>query len=133
MVEINNKTKTKINVKLIKVVAEKFATKYKINNKEISIALVGDSEIKKINKQYRQQDKVTDVLSFNGEKNFLGEIVIDYVQIKRQAKEFSKKDDEELVFILVHALLHLVGYNDETERGRLEMIRLAEKFINKIF
>jgi probable rRNA maturation factor len=132
MVEVINKTKAKINLKLIKKIAEKFLQVYKKEKKEMSIAFVSDNEIKKINKQYRHKDKVTDVLSFDGEEGFLGEIIIDYPQIKRQAKEFGKKVDDELVFILIHGLLHLIGYDDETEKGRLEMIGLGEKFIKNI-
>lgn len=130
MVEAINRTKAKIDLKLVENVAEKFLQVYKIKNREVSIAFVSDSEIKKINKQYRHLDKATDVLSFAGEDNFLGEIIIDFAQIKRQAKEFDKKVKDELIFILVHGLLHLVGYDDETERDRLKMIRLGEKFIS---
>jgi probable rRNA maturation factor len=132
MVEINNRTKAKINLKLIKTVTENFLEKYKIKNKEISIALVGDNAIRELNKVYRKIDKVTDVLSFSGEDNFLGEIIIDYSQIKRQAPEFDRKVDDELVFILVHGLLHLIGYDDKTEKRRLEMIRLGDKFIKNL-
>jgi probable rRNA maturation factor len=132
MVEVINKTKAKINLKLIKKIAENFLQFYKIEKKEVSIALVSDSEIKKINKQYRQKDSATDVLSFSGEGDFLGEIIVDYAQIKRQAKELRKKVDEELAFILVHGLLHLIGYDDETEKERVEMIKLGEGFINNL-
>ncbi|MCX6796411.1 MAG: rRNA maturation RNase YbeY [Candidatus Falkowbacteria bacterium] len=132
MVEINNRTKNKIDIALIKSVAEKFLRDYKVKNKEVSIALVSDQTIKTLNKTYRQQDRATDVLSFAGEGNFLGEIVIDYAQIKRQAKEYGKKAEDELIFVLVHGLLHLVGYDDKTEKSRLKMVRLGEKFIAKI-
>lgn len=132
MVEAINRTKAKIDLKLVENVAEKFLQVYKIKNREVSIAFVSDSEIKKINKQYRHLDKVTDVLSFAGEDNFLGEIIIDFAQIKRQAKEFDKKVKDELIFILVHGLLHLAGYDDKTEKERLEMIGLGEKFIKKV-
>jgi len=130
MVEAINRAKAKIDLKLVENVAEKFLQAYKIKKKEVSIAFVGDSTIKKLNREYRHQDKITDVLSFTGEGDFLGEIIIDYAQIKRQAKEFGKKINEELVFILVHGLLHLIGYDDKTEKGRLKMISLGEKFIS---
>ena len=91
MVEAINRAKAKIDLKLVENVAEKFLQAYKIKKKEVSIAFVGDSTIKKLNREYRHQDKITDVLSFTGEGDFLGEIIIDYAQIKRQAKEFGKK------------------------------------------
>lgn len=132
MIEINNKTRSRIDVEFVKKVSEKFLKKYKIKNKEVSIVFVGDSAIRKINKQYRGKDKATDVLSFEGEDEFLGEILIDYAQIKRQAKKFKNKTKDELVFILVHGLLHLLGYDDETEKGRLKMEKLGNNFIKSL-
>ncbi len=129
MVEVNNQTKSKIDIKLVRRVAEEFLVHYKLNTKEVSIVFVSDQEIKRINKSYRQIDKETDVLSFEGEGDSLGEIVIDYAQIKRQAKEFNRGINDELVFILVHGLLHLVGYDDKTEKSRLKMVKLGERFI----
>jgi len=132
MVEINNKTRSKIDLGLVRKTTEKFLKYYKLKGKEVSIAFVGDKTIKKLNKKYRGKDNVTDVLAFVGENNYLGEIVIDYAQIKRQAKRFSGGVKEELIFILVHGLLHLLGYEDETERGKKKMERLGEEFINNV-
>lgn len=129
MIEINNKTKSKIDLALVKKTAEFFLRVYKKKKYEISIAFVGDRVIRKLNRNYRKIDKVTDVLSFPGEGIFLGEVIIDYAQIKRQAREFGSSVNDELVFILVHGLLHLLGYDDKTEKGAKEMERLGEKFI----
>ena len=131
MIEINNKTRSKININLIKNVTEKFLDYYKIN-KDISIAFVGDIVIRKLNKNYRGKNKVTDILSFDGEAQDLGEIVIDYVQIKRQSQKYSKSIQDELIFILVHGLLHLVGYDDQTEEERNIIIKKGEDFIEKV-
>ncbi|MBI4779098.1 rRNA maturation RNase YbeY [Candidatus Falkowbacteria bacterium] len=128
-IEINNRTKSKIDLKLVKLVAAEFARANKIKPKEISIAFVGDEEIKKINFKYRGLDKVTDILSFSGDGDYFGEIVIDYDQIKRQAVDFKNSIHKELVFILVHGLLHLLGYSDETEEERKKMIKTGEEFI----
>ncbi len=130
MIEINNKTRSKINIALVKHVAEKFLNYYKIN-KNISIAFVGDTVIKKLNKNYRGKDKITDILSFDGEGEDLGEIVINYMQIKRQSQKYSKTVQDELVFILVHGLLHLIGYDDQTEKTRKVIIKKGEDFIKK--
>lgn len=131
MIEINNKTRSYINFKLINEVTEKFLKYYKLGEKEVSIAFVGDVTIRKMNKQYRKKDKATDILSFEGESDFLGEIIIDYAQIKRQAKKYGKKVQDELVFILVHGLLHLLGYDDKTDKGADKMERLGNEFIKK--
>jgi len=128
--EINNQTKHKIDSKLIEKVIKVFGRVYKINkNKEISLAFVSDNEIKKLNKSYRGFNKPTDILSFPGEGDFLGEIIIDYDQIKRQAANFKNSAKQELIFILIHGLLHLIGYDDKTDKAREKMIKLGEKFI----
>ena len=143
MIEINNRTKSRIDLKMVKEVTEEFLKHYKIKNKEVSIAFVGDAEIRKLNKKYRRLDKPTDILAFPGEDRglfekggikggFLGELIIDYAQIKRQAKLYSDSIRDELIFILVHGLLHLLGHEDETERGKQEMEALGRIFVNKL-
>ncbi|MFA4941749.1 MAG: rRNA maturation RNase YbeY [Patescibacteria group bacterium] len=131
-VEINNRTKNKIDLVLVKKVAEKFLESKNKKKFNVSIAFVSDNEIKNLNKRYRKINKVTDILSFAGEENFLGEIVISYAQIRRQAKKFNNKPKDELVFILVHGLLHLLGYDDRTETGRKKMEKLGDKFIKSV-
>ncbi len=131
-IEINNKAGHDIDLKLARKAVEYFCRVYKINkNKNISIAFVSGAEMKKLNSAYRGFDKTTDVLSFEGQGDFLGEIVIDCGQIKRQAGDFNNSAEDELIFILAHGLLHLIGYDDKTEKTRLEMIRQGERFIKK--
>ncbi len=133
MIEINNKTRSNINVKLVKKIANQFLKIYNKQNYQVSIAFVGDLRMKKLNKEYCKINQVTDVLAFPGEddssasspqpgsgqavQDFLGEIIIDYAQIKKQAKKYSKNVKEELIFILMHGLLHLVGYTDRDEKS----------------
>lgn len=131
-IEINNRSKSKIDLNLVKQVITEFARVYKIKAKEISIAFVTDAEIKKINRTYRSLDQPTDILSFTGAGDDFGEIIIDYSQIKRQAGEFNHSAKEELIFILIHGLLHLLGYDDQTEPDRLKMIKMGEEFIKKL-
>ncbi len=140
MAEVNNKTRSKIDLSLVKEVANNFFKYYKKENFEVSIAFVGDRKIRSLNKSYRGLDKITDVLAFPGEDNpsatlrtgYLGEVIIDYAQTKRQAKRFNHSVDKELVFILVHGLLHLLGYDDETNKSRKEMERLGKEFIKNV-
>jgi probable rRNA maturation factor len=151
MIEVNNTTKFKINKKLIIKTAELFLASRRKQKKDLSIAFIGDAKMRQLNLQYRQKDKTTDVLSFSGEPPLLfkeglgggsrggsgdgsdfGEILINPAQIKRQAKENKNTMQAELIFILVHGLLHLAGYDDETEKDRLKMIKLGEEFIKKL-
>lgn len=133
MIEVNNRTKSKIDEKAVKAISERFARAYKQSKKDISIAFVGDSVMRNLNKIYRGKDKPTDILTFEGDGDFLGEIIIDYAQIKRQAGKWSGGNaKKELVFILVHGLFHLLGHEDDTEPKRLKMIKLGEEFIKKL-
>ena len=136
MVEIHNKSGYKIDTKSVKKCAEYFLKYYKVGDKSVSIAFVNDSEIQPINLKYRGIDKPTDVLSFvendaeDADDDFLGEIIINYEQIRRQAKESGKSDRAEMIFILVHGLLHLIGRTDEKEEDRQKMIKEGENFID---
>ncbi|MCK5320823.1 rRNA maturation RNase YbeY [Candidatus Parcubacteria bacterium] len=132
MIEINNKIKAKIDTKLIKKVTEKFFAYYKIKNKDVSIAFVGDRVMTRLNNKYRGKNHPTDILSFQDDGNDLGEIIIDYAQIKRQTGKFSKSVKDELIFILTHGLLHLIGHEDETPKGMLNMEKEGNKFIKNL-
>ncbi len=131
LVEINNQTKQKVPRKLLIYWAEAFSRNYRLGGKKLSLAFVTSRTMKKINFNYRGQDQTTDVLSFAGEEDFFGEIIIDYAQIKRQAKIYQRGVCQELIFILIHGLLHLLGYDDTNDRKRRQMIALGEKFMAK--
>ena len=90
-------------------------------NQELSGLLADDRKIRTLNKQYRGQDRATDVLSFSqndGEKNtpnshLMGDEVITTVTAKRQAAEHGLTLEEEIVLLLIHGILHLLGFDHE--------------------
>lgn len=89
----------------------------------LSVAVVEAEEIKSLNKQYRQKNEPTDVLSFayeNTEKELQGEIVICPEVIRRNAKEDGIRFDDELEKNLVHGLLHIIGYEHGDEMFGLQ-------------
>jgi probable rRNA maturation factor len=65
--------------------------------------------------------------------DYIGEVLINYDRIKEQAKSFDNTDKEELYFILVHGLLHLLGYKDEKDEDKEEMIKLGNHFLEKYY
>jgi probable rRNA maturation factor len=153
MLEINNTTRQKINLKTAREIVERFLLVYRKTGRTVSLAIVGDAKIKAMNKQYRGIDKTTDVLSFGADlslvKNssalkikYLGEIIINIQEAARVGKYeelwqeigWAKKPTKTQVFyfLLVHGLLHLVGYNDETEKERFEMLRKGKKFLEML-
>jgi len=103
---------------------------------ELSIALVSDAQIKRLNKLYRNKDKPTDVLSFPiGEKVedwlILGDIVISVDTAKRQAQELGHTLEEELKRLLVHGLVHLLGYDHELGGEEEKKFFELEEFVLK--
>lgn len=138
IIEISNRTKSKVPITELEAVIKKFLLGRRLATKEVSLVLVGDSLMRRLNRETRGKDKVTDVLSFRETDSpsirpkFLGEIVIDYQKIKRQAKTFKTSVRKELIFILVHGLLHLVGFDDKTDKEAKVMDDLAKKFIAKL-
>ena len=104
-----------------------------------SIIFVEDDEIHKINKTYRNVDKITDVISFAFEDNqdlmyndirVLGDIYICIPQMIRQAQEYGHSQKRELSFLAVHGLLHLLGYDHMTEDDEKVMFSLQEMILD---
>jgi len=105
--------------------------------KEVSVALVSAAMIKKLNFKYREKDSVTDVLAFPlmGEvgpaKNLLGEIVICPEIASLEAGERGHSLQDELILLVIHGTLHLLGYRDEKEEER-KLMREKEREILRL-
>lgn len=113
--------------------------KLKLNNVSFSIILTDNEEIKWLNKTYRGIDQTTDVLSFalndNGKMNLpinlLGDIYISIPQMKEQAIKYETGEKRELSFLVIHGLLHLLGYNHLNEEEERVMILLQKELLNE--
>lgn len=130
MIEINNLIKAPISKKWVEKIIQKVFDKLKYNNKieEISIAFVDNKNIKKLNKTYRQKDCITDVLSFEE----LNEIIICYPRAKKQAKEKKHPVKKEIEVLLIHGLLHLLGY-DHIKDEDARIMEELEKDLLKVW
>lgn len=99
---------------------------------EVSVLLVGDGRMRKLNREYRGKDKTTDVLSFpqggpcGAALCSLGDIVISVPQTIRQAGEYGATFYEELARLLIHGLLHLLGYDHEGNAYQARIMRKLE-------
>jgi len=129
----------------------------------LSLLITGDQAIQRLNKQYRQQDKPTDVLSFPlldtalvlappdqlwappqtaetppafvtppGLPTNLGDIVISWPTVLRQATQANHSPTYELLYLISHGVLHLIGYDDHTEAGYQAMIHLQHTALEAI-
>ena len=129
--------------KAVKHVLEKSALG---NGYEISVTVVDNDEIREINREFREIDSATDVLSFpmlefeqpelpfdDGEADFempLGDIVLSLERAAEQASEYGHSIEREIAFLTVHSMLHLLGYDHMEEADRLQM-RAREKQLMK--
>ena len=117
-------------------------------NLYISVILTNPENIKKINKEYRNIDKETDVLSFpmfekeeieeikaskeNIVEDVLGDIVISIEQVKKQAQEYGHSFEREFAYMLVHGFYHLMGYDHIKEEDKQKMRPKEEKILNDL-
>ncbi len=83
--------------------------------------ITGDDELRRLNRDFRKKDSATDVLAFpSADPNgFLGEIAISYQRARRQATEYRLPVHREIEILMLHGVLHLLGMDHETDRGRM--------------
>lgn len=139
--EIINETKDNINEldEIKKLVT--FALKYqKIDNAIFNIIIVDEEKIRYLNKNYRNKDSITDVISFALEDDntfiktdmrILGDIYICLKRAKDQSIEYGHSFLRELSFLTIHGLLHLLGYDHMEEKEEKIMFKLQEMILNE--
>ena len=112
---------------------------YGVENSEVSVTLTDDAHIHALNKKFRGVDRATDVLSFafresdepeviGADFEILGDVIISVERAKAQAEEFGHSFLREVIFLDVHGLLHLLGYDHIADDERQEM-EAEQKFI----
>lgn len=138
-VEINKRTVCPWTKQRINSLVRAVAKKEKNIRGDLEVNIIDDREMKKINRLYRGVNDTTDVLSFawredkTFETDFLGQIYLSYPRVKKQAKEFKVKVQEEFARMLIHGLLHLAGYDHQKKGQAKKMFDLQEKLLNKFF
>lgn len=136
--------------KIVKGVLEKcFEEERLVNSKLwITITFTNPQNIRRINKQYRQIDRETDVLSFPmferkeleekiqkqdfSHEDVLGDIMISIEKVEQQAKEYGHSFERELSYMLVHGFYHLMGYDHIQEKDKKEMRPKEEKILQEL-
>ena len=109
---------------------------------ELSISFVDEEEIQAINRDYRDKDKVTDVISFSLEEDepeiegldmprVLGDIIICLEVAKEQAESYNHSLSRKLGFLALHGFLHLLGYDHMTEEDEKEMFSRQDEILNE--
>lgn len=97
---------------------------------EINVVFEGDKRLQELNKTFRGKNKPTNVLSFPYEEDpLLGDIFISFDRVAEEAEEQGKRPEHHLLHLVLHGLLHLLGYDHETDEEAQEMENLEIKIL----
>lgn len=137
---INKEVKSReITKKFLELSVAKILQELNLKNVEVSITLTDDETIREINKQWRGKDKPTDVLSFPQEETIgykyklLGDVIISLPYAKKQAEDIGFTLKEEIIRLLIHGILHLLGYDHErSKEDEKIMFDLQDKIFEKV-
>ncbi|HEY4544426.1 MAG TPA: rRNA maturation RNase YbeY [Tissierellaceae bacterium] len=123
---------------MMRVIKESLDEEKEDIESEVSISFVNDEEIHQLNRDYRNVDRPTDVLSFPMELDFdmpekiLGDIIISTDTASRQAEEYNHSIDREILYLVTHSMFHLMGYDHMNDEEKLIMRSKEEKVLKKL-
>ena len=123
----------KVSVRGLEATARRILRLLELTDCELSVALVGDEEIRRLNADYRSRDEPTDVLSFPMEDpppsgpRLIGDVVISVEKAARQARQRRRSLDDELEVLLIHGILHNLGYDHERSSADEREMRALER------
>jgi probable rRNA maturation factor len=123
-VALNNQTEFKLDHDQLSRLCQWFRKRESLELESLSVAVIRDEEMADLNRTYHSEEGTTDVLSFHYEDGS-GEVLLNPYQHVRQCEEFDNDPSEEFTVNLIHALLHLSGY-DHTEDDGEQLERQAE-------
>ena len=132
--------------KIIKKVLQKCFEEENLQDKKlyVNVVLTNDENIRNINREHRQIDKPTDVLSFPmyereelenlklENEDILGDMVISIERVEEQAKEYGHSFERELAYMVVHSFYHLLGYDHIKEEDKMKMRPKEENILQKL-
>jgi len=133
--------KTKKKRVFFKRVCQAFPKKYKFINKKVSLSLLlsNNDNIKKLNKDFRNKNKSTDILSFPfsknlniSEQNYIGDIIISYNFMNKPKSQLAKNFREKVIKTFIHGYLHLLGFDHVKNSDYLKMLKEEEKIYKSV-
>ena len=129
-------TKELFPEKRVKVIVKKILTLLKRTESELSLSFVSGKTIKELNRDYRNKDESTDILSFSqqsdfqiGQKELLGDLIISVDDLKDNSNYFSVDLEEELIRLLIHGILHLTGWDHQSNNSDEQMLIYQEQLL----
>ncbi|NLC41775.1 MAG: rRNA maturation RNase YbeY [Erysipelothrix sp.] len=107
---------------------------YQSEKTDATVVLIRDAEMRRMNKEFRNIDKTTDVLTFmdDEEASYLGDVFVNVDALERQATDYGHSLKREFCFLVTHGALHLLGYDHQNEQESKEMFSLQEEILREI-
>lgn len=133
----NRQKKYRLNRKKVLQWTRRILSLQRFESAEIGLVFVNDRQIREYNRTYRNRDKATDVLSFSmreGEggdlhPEFLGDVMISLETAEKEAALFGRAVPEQLLVLLIHGILHLIGYDHERSSKEARRMQRREKIL----
>jgi probable rRNA maturation factor len=138
---LNRQKRLRIRTAEIAKFMARLQRELKVGRRDVTVCFVSNGEIARLNRRFRKKPRPTDVLSFpahatdrtevrpDGATPHLGDIAISPEMARRNAKQFGRSLDSELRVLILHGILHLLGYDHESDNGKMERkeLRLRRK------
>lgn len=130
---INQVTTENYEALLVRVLKKAYKMTHTSKKRTINVILVSNEQIKKLNKQFRDKDTITDVLTFpSDQKDELGDVFIALHVAIEQASDYGHSLTRELAFLTVHGFLHAINYDHQTEEEANTMFTLQNAILDKL-
>jgi len=136
----NHQRAVRVQVRPLELFLQRAKEELGLRGDSVAVRLIRDAEMARLNRKYRGKKRTTDVLSFpDGEKRkpelrgnpkrgqraaYLGDIAISPVVARRNARALGRELPEELQILILHGVLHLLGYDHEADRGEMERVEM---------
>ena len=136
-IQVNKKfTQIQFNAARLQKLIKKVCRHFNIQNVVIEIAIVGDSQIRKLNRKFLSRNRTTDCISFDlTEHNSavkLYQIVVNAQKAGREAKKRCHSQEAELTLYIIHGLLHNLGFDDKNQKKAVSMHKTEDRFLQQL-
>ncbi|BAT72187.1 probable rRNA maturation factor [Thermosulfidibacter takaii ABI70S6] len=131
-ITVLNQTDLKLKKSEVRRFVKRVLSEIGHEDASLSVVFVPAETIREYNRNFRDVDAETDVMAFLGDGSYLGDIIVCPQVVKENAAEIGVNFDQELKFVLVHGILHLLGYTDYTQEEKERMFEEQTRILNAV-